>query len=179
MITDGDTVLGTPEAIELHILDYFRNIFGNQNGCTPNTMIADVIRTLVTSEDNNLLINLLLASEIKTVLFALITDGALGPHGFGGHFYHYFWDFVANDVVMSVQEFFRTGILLPNLNSNTIVLILKVQGANSMSDFRPIASILSPKFRHNFQFKIITKIQDYPKNSGRQAGFNKFSDYFP
>jgi len=41
--------------------------------------------------------------------------------------------------------------LLPNLNLNIIVLIPKVKGAMSMSDFRPIT--LS-----NFQFKIITKI---------------------
>ena len=55
------------------------------------------------------------------------------------------------DVVNSVQEFFYTGTLIPNINANILVLIPKVPGAASMGDFRPIALA-------NFQFKIITKI---------------------
>lgn len=40
---------------------------------------------------------------------------------------------------------------MPNLNSNLIILIPKVQGADRLDNFRPIALA-------NFQFKIITKI---------------------
>lgn len=54
-------------------------------------------------------------------------------------------------MVCSVQDFFYTGNLIPNSNSNIIVLIPKVHGATSMGDFRPIALA-------NFEFKIITKI---------------------
>ena len=62
-----------------------------------------------------------------------------------------YWDIVGKDVVHSVQELFQ-GCLLPNnINSNLIVLISKVRGANSLGDYRPIALA-------NFQFKIITKI---------------------
>lgn len=58
---------------------------------------------------------------------------------------------MGTDVIISVQEFFQTSVLLPNLNSNILVLIPKVVGADSLGDFRPIALA-------NFQFKIITKI---------------------
>jgi hypothetical protein len=78
-------------------------------------------------------------------------DGAPGPDGFGGHFFQHFWDIVAADVVSSVQEFFCTGVIIQNLNSNILVLIPKVPGAASMDEFRPIALA-------NFQFKIVTKI---------------------
>ena len=78
-------------------------------------------------------------------------DGAPGPDGFGGHFYHTFWDIIEVDVIQSVQEFFTTGVLPPNFNSNMLVLIPKITGAQAMGDFRPIALA-------NFQFKIVTKI---------------------
>ena len=46
---------------------------------------------------------------------------------------------MASNVVSSVQDFFYSGVITPNLNSNVIVLIPKVPGACSMGDFRPIA----------------------------------------
>ena len=48
-------------------------------------------------------------------------------------------------------NFFRQGWLLPNLNSNLVVLIPKVAGAERLDQYRPIALA-------NFQFKIITKV---------------------
>ncbi|CAL0299683.1 unnamed protein product [Lupinus luteus] len=51
----------------------------------------------------------------------------------------------------SVLDFFKSGWILPNLNSNNIVLIPKFLGANKIEDFRAIALA-------NFQFKIITKV---------------------
>ena len=72
-----------------------------------------------------------LLEEIKKVVFGLNVDGAPGPDGFGAHFYQYFWDIVAVDVVSSVQEFFYMGVLAPNLNANVLVLIPKISGAAS------------------------------------------------
>jgi len=92
-----------------------------------------------------------LFDEIKNAVFDMNADGAPGPDGFGGHFFQHFWDIVGVDVVRSVQEFFYTGVLIPNLNANILVLIPQVPGAASMGDFRPIALA-------NFQFKVITKI---------------------
>jgi hypothetical protein len=89
--------------------------------------------------------------DIKAAVFEMNGDGAPGPDGFGGHFYQTFWDIIENDVVASVQSFFLTGKLSPNLNSNIIILIPKSPDADAIENFRPIALA-------NFQFKIITKI---------------------
>ena len=48
-------------------------------------------------------------------------------------------------------EFFTKDWLLPNFNSNTIVLIPKVPNAVSITQYRPIPLA-------NFKFKIISKI---------------------
>ncbi|XP_024632876.1 uncharacterized protein [Medicago truncatula] len=140
-----------PTEIEEHVLTYFQNIFGGVNNCIDNGLVAKVIPTLVSIEENAALIAMPLFNEIKNAVFDMNADGAPGHDGFGGHFYQHFWDIVGVDVVSSVQQFFYTGHLIPNLNANILVLLPKVPGAASMGDFRPIALA-------NFQFKVITKI---------------------
>jgi hypothetical protein len=151
LLLDGQVRITDVIGIESHILNYFRGIFGNSNDCVSNDLVARVIPSLVTVEENNWLTVMPSFDEIKKAVFDMNADGAPGPDGFGGHFYQFFWDIVAADVVSSVQEFFCTGVVIPNLNSNILVLIPKVPGAASMAEFRPIALA-------NFQFKIVTKI---------------------
>jgi len=88
--------------------------------------VATVIPSLVTEEDNARLAAMPLFDEIKDASFSMNADGAPGPDGFAGHFYQHFWDIVYVDVVSSVQEFFYTGILILNINSNILVLIPKI-----------------------------------------------------
>lgn len=56
-----------------------------------------------------------------------------------------------DDVVKIVQDFFGARSLLKNLNSNFLVLIPKVLGADSMDQFRPISLC-------NSFYKIILKV---------------------
>ncbi|XP_019437071.1 PREDICTED: uncharacterized protein LOC109343269 [Lupinus angustifolius] len=100
--------------------------------------------------------------EIKAVVFAMNEEGVPGPDEFGGCFFQEFWDIIGHD-----------GWILPNLNSNNIVLIPKFSGVDKIEDFRPIALV-------DFQFKIITKVLAYrlaiiaPKIiSNQQRGFIK------
>jgi len=105
-LQDGDNVITDSTAIKLHILSYYQAIFSMDNNCALNTLIDDIIPSLVTDEENHLLLRLLLHDEIKAAVFALNADGAPGPDGFGGHFYQTYWDIVGTEMVQSVQEFF-------------------------------------------------------------------------
>jgi hypothetical protein len=49
------------------------------------------------------------------------------------------------------MQFFTSGWILPNFNSNTLVLIPKKENDDSVNDYRPIAIA-------NFKFKLISKI---------------------
>jgi len=147
----GETRITEPRLMEEHVVSFFQNIFGGNNNCVNNGLAATVIPFMVTEEENAMLAAMPMFDEIKDAVFTMNADGAPGPDGFGGHFYQHFWDIVSADLVSSVQEFFYTGVLIPNINSNILVLIPKVPGAATMGDFRPIALA-------NFQFKIVTKI---------------------
>jgi len=151
LLMNGNDRITDSNEMEAHVVSYFQNIFCSTNNCIFNGMAAKVVPVLVSDVENTNLIAMPLFDEIKNAVFDLNADSAPGPDGFRAHFYQFFWDIVAVDVVSSVQEFFYTGVLIPNLNANILVLIPKVPGASSMGDFFPLALV-------NFQFKIVTKI---------------------
>ena len=78
----------------LHVLIYFQSIFSVDNDCISNDLVAHTIPSVVTEEENQMLLRLPMCDEIKTVVFDLNGDGAPGPDGFRGHFYQTFWDIV-------------------------------------------------------------------------------------
>ncbi|XP_019431738.1 PREDICTED: uncharacterized protein LOC109338847 [Lupinus angustifolius] len=142
--------------------------------CTvTNDLIGYVIPSLVSEEDNLLLTKHPSNDEIRSAIFSMNGDGAPGPDGFGGCFYQAFWDIAGPDVCQSVAQFFSKNWLLPNLNSNIVVLIPKHLEVDRIEDFRPIALA-------NFQFKVINKVladrlvEVAPKiTSPQQRGFIK------
>ncbi|GJV54642.1 sugar transport protein 13 [Tanacetum coccineum] len=58
---------------------------------------------------------------------------------------------IANDVYLTVHEFFRNGTLLKEINHTIIALILKVKSPSCVNDYRPISCC-------NLLFKCISKI---------------------
>lgn len=145
-LQDGDNVITDPTAIELHILSYFQAIFSMDNNCAQNSLIDEIIPSLVSDDDNQMLLRLPLSGEIKDVVFSLNGDGVPGPEGFGGHFTKLFGTLLGLIWLTRFRNFSgKVGCPL------IFILILKVQGAKSMGYYRPIALA-------NFQFKIVTKI---------------------
>jgi len=113
--------------------------------------VEEIIPKLVDDNTNNLLTMLPSKEEIKNAVFSLNSDGAPGLDGFGTSFFQTYWEIVHKDVENAVLQFFTTGWILPNFNSNTIILIPKSPEADSIDKYRPIALA-------NFKFKILSKI---------------------
>lgn len=151
MLKNGNSILDRQEDIESHILNYYKDLFASPNTCTDNGLTEEVISPEVTDSDNRMLTSLPTWDEVKTAVFGMNVNGAPDPDGFRGFFYQNYWDIVGHDVFHSVLQFFKQGWILPNMNSNTVVLVPKSANADSISDYRPIALA-------NYQFKIITKI---------------------
>ena len=76
---------------------------------------------------------------------------APGPDGFPIEFFQEFWEIVKFDLLEVVQEFHRNKQMLRSMNSTFLVLIPKQEGANWLTQFRPIALC-------NVVYKIITKL---------------------
>ncbi|XP_019430691.1 PREDICTED: uncharacterized protein LOC109338019, partial [Lupinus angustifolius] len=131
ILRQGDETLLHTQEIDNHVLSYFTNLYASKNITQPSNLIECVIPKLVTQDDNNMLSRIPLDDEIR----AAVGEGAPGPDGFGGCFFQDFWDIVGPDVCLSVIQFFTQGWILPNLNSNNLILIPKFPSADKIEDF--------------------------------------------
>ncbi|KAL6138078.1 hypothetical protein ACLB2K_063364 [Fragaria x ananassa] len=111
LLREGSQVFKDCASIQNHILDYYTNIFANDEGCHDTGLVSRVIPSLVTEEENNRLIEVPSSDEIWSAIKYMDPDSAPGPDGFNGHFFVSCWDIVGRDVVAAVQYSFRIGKL--------------------------------------------------------------------
>ena len=76
---------------------------------------------------------------------------APGPDGLPTLFYKQYWLIVGDSVIATVQHFFRSGLLLNEVNNSHIVLIPKINSPSFVNHFHPISLC-------NTVYKVIAKI---------------------
>lgn len=91
------------------------------------------------------------ADEIKSILFNLPKSKSPGPDGFSSEFFISSWELVGQDLINAVRHFFLTSEMPRQVNATVISPIPKVNGASSLTDFRPVSLC-------NTVYKIISKI---------------------
>ena len=77
--------------------------------------------------------------EVLGALLGCSGDKAPGPNGFSMAFWQFAWDFVKDDVMSFLREFYEYGKFVKSPNANFLVLIPKKAGAEDLRDFRPIS----------------------------------------
>ncbi|KAL8502776.1 hypothetical protein ACS0TY_021767 [Phlomoides rotata] len=118
-----------------HVINYYTELFTISDSSTFDANILEsFIHPVMTSEDNNMIMVVPSADEIKALVFGMDSSSSPGPDGFGGNFYQYF---------------FETLHILAGLNSIFVMLIPKKTGANIVEDFRPIFSFNPGKRIHS------------------------------
>ena len=89
--------------------------------------------------------------EIKAALWSLKPFKALGPDGLHAGFFQKFWPVVRDSVIEEVKEVFVSKKVLDYLNRTLITLIPKIQGPETLGNYRPISLC-------NTVYKVVTKI---------------------
>ncbi|XP_058751049.1 uncharacterized protein LOC131624079 [Vicia villosa] len=146
-----DNVVTDLAVMENHIESHFKNLFNNNHRMQDNILINANVPHLLNDNSNAMLTLIPSADEIHGAVKNLNANSAPGPNGFGGIFYHTYWNIIKLDVINVVTQFFSHGWIMPNYNANTLVLIPKTKEASCLGQYRPIALA-------NFKFKIISKI---------------------
>ncbi|KAL6212117.1 hypothetical protein ACLB2K_017338 [Fragaria x ananassa] len=149
-LQDGETLLIDSQEIVDHVVNFYQSLYSADTTSSGLNDICAIIPNLVSHEESSMLVSTPTPEEIHDAVFSMDPSSSPGPDGFPGSFYQKCWSIIGQDVVAFVQYFFQNNWLHPNVNSNFIVLIPKVEDANQVSQF-PIALA-------NFLFKIIPKI---------------------
>ncbi|KAK2646287.1 hypothetical protein Ddye_021482 [Dipteronia dyeriana] len=135
------------------VIEFYSNLFSSDSSQveTDFSVVEDVIPSLVTDVENVFLISIHSTDDIHVAVFAMDATSALGSEGFSGRFYRRCWEVVGSDVIPTVQDFFRTEVILQGLNSSFIVLFPKQKDSILIDQFRLIVL-------NNLLFKISFKI---------------------
>lgn len=89
--------------------------------------------------------------EIISALHSLPSDKVSGPDGYTKEYFVAAWSVVGGECVTVIQSFFLYGFLPTGINATILSLIPKVDNAQTMKEFRPIACC-------NLLYKVSSKV---------------------
>ena len=113
--------------------------------------LDNLILPTISSMQNEALCHIPTPLEIKNVIFGMYNLKAPGPDELLALFYKQYWPIVGESVIFVMQNFFRSGHMLNEVNNLFIVLIPKITNPSSVNHFRPISLC-------NIVYKAIVKI---------------------
>ncbi|XP_020254213.1 uncharacterized protein LOC109831293 [Asparagus officinalis] len=150
-ISEQGKKLTDEEKIISEFISFYKNLMGT------NSATANVDRNIISNgpclseAQARALSNPVTREEIKEAVFSMSENKAPGPDGYSISFYKSAWGVVGDEISLAIEDFFKTGKLLGEINSTAITLIPKIQCPKSPVDFRPIACC-------NCLYKFISKI---------------------
>ena len=131
-------------------MNFFQNLFGAPKSTLP--LDSGIVRSgpCLSVRSGELLSAPVSYEDIKKALFGIGNEKAPGSDGYTSYFFKSAWSVVGDDFCAAVQDFFRSGRMLKQINHSVISLIPKSAHATSPCDFRPISCC-------NVIYKVILK----------------------
>ncbi|KAL0455709.1 UNVERIFIED_CONTAM: LINE-1 reverse transcriptase [Sesamum latifolium] len=132
---------------------YFQSLLGGdrQRRSIDLSFLQQSLQYSLSHEEAEMLSTSVSRTEIKETMFEIVEDSAPGPDGYTSAFFKAAWPIVGNDIVNAIDDFFKTGKLLKQVNATVLAPIPKVQMPSHVSDYRPISC-------YNVLYKTITKV---------------------
>ena len=132
-------------------VQFFHNLYGSSKPTLP--LDSDVVLRgpCLSNSSSEILLAPVTCDTIRKALFGIGNDKAPGLDGYTSHLFKSTWPIIGDDFCGAVQDFFRSGKLLKQINHAVISLIPKSAHVASPGDFRPISCC-------NVIYKVISKI---------------------
>lgn len=105
---------------------------------------------MVSLDENAKLLAPFTLQELREVVFSFQTDKAPSSDGFTALFFQSCWEFIGWDLLIALEESWKTRSMLKYFNSTNIILIPKIKEPKTFVDFFPISLC-------NLTYKIVSK----------------------
>lgn len=151
-LEDGDRTITDQRELQLHIEQYYKNLFGNEvrNEIELHPNIWQNTGHLKT-EESEALIAPFTIEEIEITLKEMKNNTAPGPDGLSVEFYKAFWPEIKGLVLEMFNKLHAGQLNLSRLNYGLISLIPKTKEANTIKQYRPICLL-------EVDYKLFTKV---------------------
>lgn len=153
LISDSGERIDSQVGIQEQCVEYFSSLLG-----------SPVSQPMFIQSDLNLLFDFkcseaqaagfekpFTAEDVRNALCSLPKNKTAGPDGYSAEFFIATWSVIGPEVTEAILEFFKSGRLLKQWNSASLVLIPKITNASLTTDFRPISCL-------NTLSKVISKL---------------------
>jgi ribonuclease HI/exonuclease III len=173
--SDSGNLITTFEGIQQEGVKFFKNLLDPQEADVLSHQhqeeLLNNIPTLVTAQDNCMLMAPFTMAELHTVVFSMSPDKSPGPDGFSVLFFQRCWDFICWELLAALEESRKSKSMLCNFNTTNIALIPKVKDPKTFADFRPISlcNVIYKIFTTAIYFRLKKLIPSLI--SPEQAGF--------
>lgn len=117
--------LESQQDIQSQCVDYFADLLGGE----VSPLYVSLLNFGCSHEQITALEKPFSFQEIKDDFFSLPRNKTCGPDDFPTEFLTGCWSFVGVEVISAVNEFFRSGNMLKQWNTTTLVLIPKINNA--------------------------------------------------
>lgn len=117
----------TPEAVTEAFVKYYEALLGTNKGSRVKVNLEIVAKGVVLTESQVQRLNYPFSrADVKSVIFSIPDEKALGPDGYSSTFFKKAWEVIGDDVTDVVLQFIENGRLLKELDCTTLTLIRKV-----------------------------------------------------
>lgn len=137
--SNDNSLITELEQVQTEFLRFYDDILGQSSNVQQLQHEVIAKGPILTSEQGDELCKEVSEAEIEQALFSIPATKSPGPDGFTSGFYKATWHIVKQDVVCVVQDFFRHGRLLREINATLVTLVPKVECPKTVGDYRPIA----------------------------------------
>ena len=152
--SEDGVIISGQEQLKQSASKHFQLLY-QEDGKSEKEVAAEYLEnipSLVSPEENCVLMKPFYESEIIEFIWAMESDKAPGLDGFFFHFYKVCWHIIKSDLVRMVSAFQREGKVGGYTNSTFLALIPKEVNPSSFDRFHPISlcNVLT-RFQLNFQ----------------------------
>ncbi|XP_019239934.1 PREDICTED: uncharacterized protein LOC109219918 [Nicotiana attenuata] len=145
----GSEVIDDKELIKEEILNYYHNLYAENEVWRPTTNFEEVAK--ISAVDNEMLEAVFDKEEVHAVIQSCAPDKAPGLDGFTMVFFQKARDFIKPEVLGALNHFHQHCHMIKSCNASFIALLPKKKGAMELRDYRTISLIGSV-------YKIISKL---------------------